>query len=72
MLQFSLRPEDRDLLVDIVEEYLSDLREEIGDTDNFDYRNKLKGEEKTIGEILDALTHPWENSPTLLPPVKGE
>ncbi len=61
MLQFTLRPEDRDLLVDILEEYSGDLRAEIGDTDNFDYRSKLKAEEKAVREILDTLTHPQEN-----------
>ena len=61
MLQFSLRPEDRDLLVDIVAEYLSNLRGEIGDTDNFDYRSKLMEEEKAVRDILDALTHPLQN-----------
>lgn len=61
MLQLNLRPEDRDLLVDIVEEYLGDLRAEIGDTDNFDYRSKLKAEEKAVREILDTLTHAQEN-----------
>ncbi len=63
MLQFNLRPEDRDLLVDILEEYLSDLRGEIGDTGNYDYRQKLKAEEKEIGEILDTLAHAQENRP---------
>jgi hypothetical protein len=61
VLQFNLRPEDRDLLVEIVEEYLGDLRVEIGDTDNFDYRSKLKAEEKAVREILDTLTHAQEN-----------
>ncbi len=61
MLQFTLRPEDRDLLVDILEEYSGDLRAEIGDTDNFDYRSKLKAEEKAVREILDTLTHAQEN-----------
>ncbi len=72
MLQLSLRPENRDLLVDIVEEYLSDLREEIGDTDNFDYRKKLEAEEKAVGEILDTLTHVQENSQMLSSSAKGE
>ncbi len=66
MLQFNLRPEERNLLVGILEEHLSDLREEIGDTGNYDYRQKLKVEEKEIGEILDTLTHAQESSE--LPP----
>ncbi|HEX9075379.1 MAG TPA: hypothetical protein VF932_06345 [Anaerolineae bacterium] len=60
MFQFNLRPESRDLLVAILEEYLSDLRVEIGDTGNFDYRQKLKEEERAVREILDALTHPHQ------------
>lgn len=61
MLKFTLRPEDRNLLVNIVEDYLGDLRVEIGDTDDFDYRSKLKAEEKAVQEILDTLTHAQEN-----------
>lgn len=57
MLQFSLLPENRDLLVQILEEYLGDLRVEIGDTCDFDYRKELKEEEKATREILDTLTH---------------
>ncbi len=62
MVQFNLRTEDRDLLVDILKEYLSDLRGEIGDTGNFDYRQALKAEENSIREILDTLTVAQEKS----------
>ncbi len=57
MLQFNLRPENRDLLVQILEEYLGNLRVEIGDTCDYNYRTKLKGEEIATREILDTLTH---------------
>jgi hypothetical protein len=57
MLQFNLRPENRDLLVQILEEYLGDLRVEIGDTCDFNYRKKLKEEEIETREILHTLTH---------------
>ena len=57
MLQFNLRPENRDLLVQILEEYWGDLRVEIGDTCDYNYRTKLKGEEIATREILDTLTH---------------
>lgn len=57
MLQLSLRPEHRDLLVQILEEYLGDLRVEIGDTRDFDYRKNLKEEEIATRELLDTLTH---------------
>ncbi len=57
MLQFHLRPENRDLLVQILEEYLGDLRVEIGDTCDYNYRKKLKEDEIATREILDTLTH---------------
>lgn len=57
MLLFNLRAENRDLLVQILEEYLGDLREEICDTDNFEYRNSLKEKENAVREILETLTH---------------
>ncbi len=65
MVEINLRPEDRDLLVTIVEEYLRDLREEIGDTGNFDYRQELKEEEKMVREILDTLTLSPQNLASL-------
>ncbi len=61
MLQFNLRPENRDLLVQILEEYLGDLRVEIGDTCDYNYRTKLKREEIATREILDTLTHAEES-----------
>ncbi len=61
MLQFNLRPENRDLLVQILEEYLGDLRVEIGDTCDYNYRTKLKGEEIATREILDTLTRAEES-----------
>ncbi len=57
MFQLSLRPEARDLLERILQDYLGDLRVEIGDTCDYEYRNGLKGEEKAVREILDALCH---------------
>ncbi len=58
MLQFDPRPEDRELLVDIVTAYLGDLGVEIGDTSSFDYRTNLKAEERAVRGILDTLTRP--------------
>ncbi len=62
MLQVNMWPENRDLLVEIVEEYLSELRGEIGDTDDADYRSKLKAEEKAVRETLSILTQAQETS----------
>ncbi len=66
MLQFNLQSEQRDLLVIILEEYLRDLRGEIGDTANFDYRQSLKEEEKELCEILYILSQAYECSPLTL------
>lgn len=57
MVHFNLRPEARDLVVRILENYLGDLRIEVGDTEDFNYRSELKAEEMLVREILDALTH---------------
>ncbi len=66
MLQFNLQTSQRDLLVVILEEYWSELRAEIGDTGNFDYRQSLKEEEKELCEILYILGQAYERSPLTL------
>ncbi len=67
MLRFNLQPEARDLLVQVLEEYSSELREEFSDTGSFEYRNKLKEKEKRIREILDTLHHPQQYMQPFLP-----
>ncbi len=43
------------VLKNVLEEYLSDLRMEVADTDKQDFRDSLKEEEETIKEILGTL-----------------
>lgn len=49
---------EADLLHEIVEEWLSDLRVEIGHTDNLDYRERLKRQEALLRDILGRLGAP--------------
>ncbi len=42
-------------LEEVLAEYLSDLRMEIADTDNMDYREKLKDKENFLNSIMRKL-----------------
>jgi hypothetical protein len=55
MIQLNLTQEDVSILKKVLEDYLSDLRMEVADTDMQDFRNSLKKEEEAIKEILGAL-----------------
>lgn len=55
MIQLDLTPRERDLIVDAVESYLSDLRMEISDTDSLDFREKLKERKAALQKLLDGL-----------------
>jgi hypothetical protein len=46
------------LLREIAEEWLSDLRVEIGHTDNLDYREGLKRKEALLRDVLERLGAP--------------
>jgi len=54
MLQLGLTDEEREVLVQLLEESLSDLRMEIADTDLYDYREMLKRRKAAIVKVLQA------------------
>ncbi|OPZ44811.1 MAG: hypothetical protein BWY93_00240 [Euryarchaeota archaeon ADurb.BinA087] len=56
MYTLTLTKEEVSILKDVLEEYLSDLRMEVADTDKQDFRDHLKKEEETIKEILGTLS----------------
>ena len=59
MIQFMITEEERELLMDILENDISELRMEIADTDRREYREMLKNREvlmKNIQKKLDVLT----------------
>jgi hypothetical protein len=58
MPKLELTEPEADLLREIVEEWLSDLRVEIGHTDNLDYRERLKRQEAVLRDVLDRLGAP--------------
>ena len=59
MIQLMITEEERELLMDILENDISDLRMEIADTDRRGYREMLKNREilmKNIQQKLDQAT----------------
>ncbi|WP_455203424.1 hypothetical protein [Kaarinaea lacus] len=55
MAQIEVAPEEIDMLEDILQNYLSDLRMEIADTDLKDFRDNLKLKEEFIKSFLKQL-----------------
>jgi len=55
MIHLDITKEEKDILIEVLEEYISDLRMEVADTDNMDFREKLKNQEKVLKEILVTL-----------------
>ena len=55
MTTLDMSDEERTLLADVVEGYLSELRMEISDTDSQDYRKMLKDRKDVLLKILSVL-----------------
>lgn len=56
MIQLDLSEEERQSLLELLEDVLSDLRMEIADTDSMDFREKLKRRKEVIAKVIGALT----------------
>jgi hypothetical protein len=54
-MQLNLSTEEREVLADVLSTYLSNLRYEIADTDDYDYRTGLKEKETILTRIVAAL-----------------
>ena len=50
-----LTSEERAVLTEILDNYLSDLRMEIADTDSMDFKNGLRVRKEVVGELLGKL-----------------
>lgn len=61
MIHLDITKEEKDILTEVLEEYISDLRMEVADTDNMDFREKLKNQEKVLKGILVTLRQVKEN-----------
>ncbi len=55
MIQLDLGDEERQILLEVLETALSDLRMEIADTDSMDFREMLKGRKEVIKKAIGAL-----------------
>jgi len=54
-VQLSLTPEEASMLHDVLENYLSELRMEISNTDSMDFRERLKAKEVFLKRLLNDL-----------------
>jgi hypothetical protein len=57
-LQLSLETAEAKLLKDVLERFLSDLRMEIADTENYELRQSLKQDEETLRHLITRLDQP--------------
>jgi len=55
MIQLDLTKEEKDILTEILENDLSDLRMEITDTDSLDFREMLKKQKEVLMKVLETL-----------------
>lgn len=55
MLQIDLDAEEREILLDILANELSDLRMEIADTDRKEFRDMLARRKAVLGKVIEAL-----------------
>ena len=55
MFHLDLKSEEREVLLEVLEEQLSDLRMEIADTDNAGYKEELRKRKDVLDSLLKAL-----------------
>jgi hypothetical protein len=55
MVQLDLSEEERQILLEVLETALSDLRMEIADTDRMDFREMLKERKAVLSKVIEAL-----------------
>lgn len=55
-MQIELSEEEREAILEILNHALPNLRAEIHKTDNFEYRDKLKQQERVLRTLIARLT----------------
>ena len=55
MIHLEITQEEKEMLIDILENNLSDLRMEIADTDSLDFREMLKKQKEVLKKVLETL-----------------
>lgn len=56
MIQLDLTAEERETLIDALNNQIGDLGMEISDTDRHDFRQELKKRKETLRKIVQALS----------------
>lgn len=54
-MQSTVTPEELDTLTEVLKEYLTDLRSEILDTDDYTYKQNLKHKDEVLRVVLAKL-----------------
>jgi hypothetical protein len=55
MINLKLTSHDRDILIRILDSYFSELRNEISNTENWEFKKNLKNDEALLNRILGEL-----------------
>ncbi len=56
MVQLDLNKDEIDIMLQVLDSYLSDLRMEIADTDRMEFRDMLKHRKGVITKVIEALS----------------
>jgi len=55
MIQLDLNDEEQQILVEVLENYISDLTMEISDTDRLEFREMLKSRRRAVVKVINTL-----------------
>lgn len=55
MIQLDLTSDEQETIAAVLENYLSDLRMEIANTDSMDFRDMLKERKRVVQKVLDEV-----------------
>jgi hypothetical protein len=62
-MQLNLAEGEVEVLRDVLTDYLSDLRMEIADTDQLDFRDTLKERKRVLEKVLEVLSRGSKGPP---------
>lgn len=55
MIHLDLNDEEQQILVEVLENYISDLTMEISDTDRLEFREMLKSRRRAVVKVINVL-----------------
>ena len=55
MISLDLNSDEQQILVEVLENYISDLTMEISDTDRLEFREMLKSKRRAVVKVINAL-----------------